>query len=274
MNKTLRSNEFLSTGALTTGWRAPGHHRHPLPSRTIASVDSQPVQHVQPGQGSAPKRIRLACIDMAGTVVNDGGIVLNAFHNALGALDVQGRELDHAMEYALETMGLSKAVVFKHLLGSDERVHQAMAAFAAAMAEAMKNSEVSEIPGAAKVLADLRATGITVCLTTGFSPEVQRAIIEHLGWQDLVDFVLAPSGSVRGRPYPDMVLRAALRTGVDDVREVAVVGDTANDLWSGYRAGASAVVGVLTGSHGRAELERAPHTHILSSILDFLPLAL
>jgi len=211
---------------------------------------------------------------MAGTVVNDGGIVLNAFHNALGALDVQGRELDHAMEYALETMGLSKAVVFKHLLGSDERVHQAMAAFAAAMAEAMKNSEVSEIPGAAKVLADLRATGITVCLTTGFSPEVQRAIIEHLGWQDLVDFVLAPSGSVRGRPYPDMVLRAALRTGVDDVREVAVVGDTANDLWSGYRAGASAVVGVLTGSHGRAELERAPHTHILSSILDFPPLAL
>jgi len=211
---------------------------------------------------------------MAGTVVNDGGIVLNAFHNALGALDVQGRELDHAMEYALETMGLSKAVVFKHLLGSDERVHQAMAAFAAAMAEAMKNGEVSEIPGAAKVLADLRATGITVCLTTGFSPEVQRAIIEHLGWQDLVDFVLAPSGSVRGRPYPDMVLRAALRTGVDDVREVAVVGDTANDLWSGYRAGASAVVGVLTGSHGRAELERAPHTHILSSILDFLPLAL
>jgi len=232
-------------------------------------MESQPVR---PDRGSAPDRIRLACIDMAGTVVNDGGTVLNAFHCALGAVGVEGRELDHAMEYALETMGLSKAVVFKHLLGSDERVDQALAAFAAAMDEAMKNGEVSEIPGAAQVLADLRANGTTVCLTTG--PEVQRTIIEHLGWQDLVDFVLAPSETLRGRPYPDMVLTAALRTGIDDVREVAVIGDTANDLWSGYRAGASAVVGVLTGSHGRAELERAPHTHILSSILDFPPLAL
>jgi phosphonatase-like hydrolase len=103
------------------------------------------------------------------------------------------------------------------------------------MDEAMKNGEVSEIPGAAQVLADLRATGTTVCLTTGFSPEVQRTIIEHLGWQDLVDFVLAPSETLRGRPYPDMVLTAALRTGIDDVREVAVIGDTANDLWSGRR---------------------------------------
>jgi phosphonatase-like hydrolase len=234
-------------------------------------MESQPVR---PDRGSGPDRIRLACIDMAGTVVNDGGTVLNAFHSALGALDVQGRELDHAMEYALETMGQSKTVVFQHLLGSDERVAQAMAAFAAAMEGAMNKGEVSEIPGAATVLADMRATGVTVCLTTGFSPEVQEAIIEHLGWHNLVDFVLAPGGTVRGRPYPDMVLTAALRTGVDDVREVAVVGDTANDLWSGYRAGASAVVGVLTGTHGRAELERAPHTHILSSILDFPPLVL
>jgi phosphoglycolate phosphatase len=66
-----------------------------------------------------------------------------------------------------------------------------------------------------------------------------------------------------------MVLCAALRAAVDDVREVAVAGDTANDLWSGYRAGASVVAGVLTGSHDRAELERAPHTHILSSSVDF-----
>ncbi len=211
---------------------------------------------------------------MAGTVINDDGTVLKAFHSALGAVGTKRHALDHAMGYALETMGLSKAVVFRHLLDSEEHVDQALAAFAAAMDQAMKNGEVSEIPGAAQVLADLRATGTTVCLTTGFSPEVQQAIIEHLGWHSLVDFALAPSGAVRGRPYPDMVLTAALRTSVDDVREVAVVGDTANDLWSGYRAGASAVVGVLTGSHGRAELERAPHTHILSSILDFPPLVL
>ena len=230
-------------------------------------MESQPVP-----PGPAPGPLRLACIDMAGTVITDGGIVLNAFQAALETVGVNGPDLDHAMTYALETMGLSKAVVFTHLLGRDERVDEALTAFAAAMDGAMKNGDVGEIPGAAQVLADLRAGGTAVCLTTGFSPEVQQAIIEHLGWDELVDFVMAPSATVRGRPYPDMVLTAVLRAGVDDVREVAVVGDTANDLWSGYRAGASVVAGVLTGSHGRADLERAPHTHILASILDFPPL--
>jgi phosphonatase-like hydrolase len=206
---------------------------------------------------------------MAGTVVNDGGTVLNAFHHALVAVGTEGADLDKGMEYAHETMGLSKAVVFKHLLGTDARVDQALAAFAEAMDAAMRNGEVSPIPGAPEALAELRAGGVKICLTTGFSTEVQRAIIEHLGWQDVADLVLSPGGRVRGRPWPDMVLTAALSSGVDDVREVAVVGDTANDLWSGYRAGASVVAGVLSGSHGRAELEQAPHTHILTSVVEF-----
>jgi phosphoglycolate phosphatase len=59
-----------------------------------------------------------------------------------------------------------------------------------------------------------------------------------------------------------------LRLGVDDVREVAVAGDTASDLWSGWRAGAGVVAGVLTGAHDRATLAEAPHTHLLDSVAD------
>jgi phosphoglycolate phosphatase-like HAD superfamily hydrolase len=53
---------------------------------------------------------------------------------------------------------------------------------------------------------------------------------------------------------------------VDDVRDVVVVGDTANDLLSGFRAGAGAVVGVLTGAHDRALLCAAPHTHLVDDV--------
>jgi phosphoglycolate phosphatase len=219
--------------------------------------------------GTAPARIRLACIDMAGTVVNDNGLVLDAFRRALAGTGTEGPELDSAMEYAHETMGASKIVVFRHLLLTDERANQALSAFDAAIDDAIGQGRVTEIQGASEAVSDLRANGVVVCLTTGFSAEVQDAIIEHLGWRELVDFSLAPGGALRGRPFPDMVLAAALRAGVDDVREVAVVGDTANDLWTGYRAGASVVAGVLTGSHSQAELELAPHTHILSSIVDF-----
>jgi phosphoglycolate phosphatase len=213
--------------------------------------------------------IRLACIDMAGTVMSDGGIVLEAFRSALEAVGLRQDRFADAMKYARETMGLSKAVVFKGLLDDDELVAQAVAAFGSSIELAIKEGRVSEMTGARAAMGALRSGGVKVCLTTGFTDEVQRAVIEHLGWEEVTDFFLAPSATMRGRPYPDMVLSAGLRAGIDDVREVAVVGDTANDLWSGYRAGASVVAGVLTGSHEREELENAPHTHILSSIVDF-----
>jgi phosphoglycolate phosphatase len=218
---------------------------------------------------NASPHIRLACIDMAGTVMSDGGVVMDAFRAALEAVDLDQERFADAVKYARETMGLSKAVVFKGLLDDDELVAQAVAAFDSSIELAIKDGRVDEIPGARAAMASLRAGGVTVCLTTGFTDEVQRAVIEHLGWDEVTDFFLAPSATVRGRPHPDMVLCAGLRAAIDDVREVAVVGDTANDLWSGARAGASVVAGVLTGSHDRSELEKAPHTHILSSIVDF-----
>jgi len=107
------------------------------------------------------------------------------------------------------------------------------------------------------------------CLTTGFSPATLAALLEALGWHDRAGLALAPGPGVRGRPHPDLILSAVLRLGVDDVRRVAVAGDTASDLLAGTRAGASVVAGVLTGAHDRAALEAAPHTHVLASIVDF-----
>ena len=238
----------------------------PLPSAGMSNMSRLP----EPTQSQPP--IKLACVDMAGTVMRDDGIVIDAFASALRAVGVDGPRFDEAMSYAHKTMGLSKRVVFKAQLADDELVEQALAAFDAAIEAAIGQGRVTEIPGARPALVALRDAGTKVCLTTGFTDKVQRAIIEHLGWEEVTDFFIAPSDTVRGRPYPDMVLCAVLRAGVDDVREVAVVGDTANDLWSGYRAGASVVAAVLTGSHDRAELEQAPHTHILGSIVDFPPL--
>jgi phosphoglycolate phosphatase-like HAD superfamily hydrolase len=93
-------------------------------------------------------------------------------------------------------------------------------------------------------------------------------LLERLGWDDLVDLALSPGAGIRGRPFPDLVLTAAMRLGAEDVRDVAVAGDTASDLLAGTRAGASIVAGVLTGAHDRAALEAAPHTHILGSVVE------
>jgi phosphoglycolate phosphatase len=214
--------------------------------------------------------IDLVCFDMAGTTVRDSGLVNTAFLAALESVGIPSDDPDMPgrLQYVQDTMGQSKIEVFRALLHDEDRAQAATRGFEDAVARAVTEGAVAPLDGAEDVFAALRAAGTKVCLTTGFSADTQTLIVDRLGWADRVDLVLAPGDGVRGRPYPDLVLTAVLRLAIDDVRSVAVVGDTANDLLAGWRAGASVVAGVLTGAHGRADLEAAPHTHILDSVAD------
>jgi len=210
--------------------------------------------------------VQLVALDMAGTTVADRGAVEEAFQRALDAVDLTASALrDDSAAYVRRTMGQSKIAVFTELLGGDRhRAEQANTAFEAAF----DRGEVGPIPGAEEALATLRRAGIRICLTTGFSPATRDRIITSLGWEGAIDLALSPADAGRGRPWPDMILTAVLRLRIDDVAEVAVVGDTSSDLVAGNRSGASYVVGVLSGAHTRAQLTRAPHTHILDSVAD------
>ena len=213
--------------------------------------------------------ISMVCFDMAGTTVDDGTAVMDAFSVAADAVSLSGAERTAAMEYAEQTMGQSKIVVFRAMLGDDEeRAQQANGAFEAAYDQIVAEGRVRAMPGAADCFAWCRDHDIAVCLTTGFAPSTRDAILSVLGWEQVPDLVLSPADAGRGRPYPDMVLAAVIRLGIDDVRRVAVVGDTASDLWSGHRAGASIIAGVLSGAHGANEFASAPHTHIVDSVAD------
>lgn len=219
--------------------------------------------------------IELTVLDMAGTTVTDDGLVLRAFEAAATAVGVpeSGEERDAARTYVLDTMGQSKIEVFRHLFGTEERAQQANAAFEQAYTDSIEDG-IHAVPGAIEAIARLRDAGIKVVLTTGFSPATQQRIIDALGWADIADLVLAPGDGGRGRPYPDLVLNALLRTGIDDVAKVAVLGDTSSDVLSGLRAGASIVAGTLTGAHDADALNAAGATHVVDTVADFAELVL
>ncbi|WP_079025366.1 phosphonatase-like hydrolase [Streptomyces yangpuensis] len=220
----------------------------------------------------------LVVLDMAGTTVADGGLVERAFERAAERLGVRPGTPDHAekLRHVLATMGESKISVFRHLFGTEELARRANSAFEEAYAELVDGGLVTEVPGARAAVEELRADGRTVVLTTGFARVTQDAILDALGWQDLADLTLCPADAGgRGRPHPDMVLTAFLRTGaaadvrdVRGVRDIVVVGDTAYDMLSGRRAGAGTVTGVLTGAHDRATLTRHGATHVLGSVAE------
>ncbi|NKY56460.1 phosphonatase-like hydrolase [Nocardia flavorosea] len=214
--------------------------------------------------------IALAVLDMAGTTVADDGAVIAAFDDAATTvgLPATGPERDNARRYVLDTMGQSKIVVFRALFGSEHKAAEANAAFESAYERYVDEGAIEPIPGAAEAIAKLRAGGIQVALTTGFSRSTQRRILTALDWTEVADLVLAPADAGRGRPYPDLVLTALLRAEVDDVRRVAVVGDTASDITSGRRAGAAIVAGTLTGAHTAQTLREAGATHILDTVAE------
>lgn len=212
----------------------------------------------------------LVCADMAGTTVSDDGLVEQA---AAAALDAAGLPLDSArhsaaMDYVRQTMGQSKIEVFRATCGDEAAAQHANRSFEAFLDDAARSGKVGALPGAADALRAMRADGVKIALTTGFAPATQHAVVDALGWRELVDFTVAPGNGLRGRPYPDMVLQAVLRLEIDDVRRVAVVGDSTNDVRSGLRAGAGLVAGVLTGAHDATQLHAAGAGHVLDSVAD------
>ncbi|MCX4731896.1 phosphonatase-like hydrolase [Streptomyces sp. NBC_01363] len=214
----------------------------------------------------------LIVLDMAGTTVADGGLVEQAFSAAAERLGVEPGSDDHAekLDYVRATMGESKISVFRHLFGDEDRAQRANTAFEEAYGELVDGGRIAPIPGAREAIERLKGEGRTVVLSTGFARTTQDAILAALGWQDLVALTLCPADAGgRGRPYPDMVLAAFLRTGaVDGVQQIVVAGDTSFDMLSGVRSGAGIVAGVLTGAHGKDQLTRNGATHVLGSVAE------
>ncbi|WP_217545502.1 phosphonatase-like hydrolase [Streptomyces sp. GbtcB6] len=211
--------------------------------------------------------IRLVVLDMAGTTVADGGLVEQAFTAAARHL---GADPDRMIDHVRATMGESKISVFRHLFGEEARAQEANKAFEAAYAALVDAGRVEALPGARETIEELQGRGRTVVLTTGFARATQDAVLAALGWQDLVPLTLCPADAGgRGRPCPDMVLTAFLRTrAADGVGQIAVVGDTSYDMLSGVRAGAGLVAGVLTGAHDTDALRAAGATRVLDSVAD------
>ncbi|WP_430647312.1 HAD family hydrolase [Agromyces sp. GXS1127] len=137
------------------------------------------------------------------------------------------------------------------------------------------------VRGVEATLAELRRRGVRVALVCEGSHDVGTRLLDRLGWsvsEDLraprsVDAVVAVDDVASAPPAPFAVHHAMELTGTLDVRQVLVAGDSIAMLEAGRAAGAGWIVGVLSGSARRPELESVPHDAILSDLNDLLALA-
>jgi phosphoglycolate phosphatase len=215
-------------------------------------------------------KIEMVAFDVAGTVLNDDGLVIAAFKAAFERTQPELWPTHGAQwtQYALNTMGQSKIDVFTELLGDADRAQQANIAFEESYVSEIAKVGAVPIPGAEEIFAYLQSQGISVALTTGFSRSTLDTLITELGWRDLIDVSVTPSEAGRGRPHPDMLQKAATTLGVTNPANVIVLGDTASDMKSGVAFGAGHVIGVLTGAHDELTLHDAGATTVVNSVAD------
>jgi phosphonatase-like hydrolase len=212
----------------------------------------------------------LAALDMAGTTVDEGGIVYSALEAAVA--EAVGGPVP--AELMGQWKGTSKEEAIAGLLrstGSDDsraRVRKVYEVFAGKLEDAYASTPPAPFPGVPEMFAALRRAGVKVALQTGYAAPVANSIMAGLGWTagETVDVLVTSDTVAASRPAPYLIFHAMEATGVRDVRRVLSAGDTPNDLGAGMNAGAGFVVGVTTGSFTRSQLEAEPHTHILDSV--------
>ena len=124
------------------------------------------------------------------------------------------------------------------------------------------------MPYAVQTFARLKKAGLRVILDTGFSRPIVDTILARLGWRNsaLIDATVASDEVPRGRPHPDLVMKAMELAGVRQSQAVAKIGDTPSDLEEGLAAGCGFVIGVTNGSHTAAQLQPYHHTHLIANL--------
>ncbi len=182
--------------------------------------------------------IELAALDMAGTTIEEGGAVYEALASAVAATGHPA-----GTEAMQRWMGADKREAISGLITESsgtppagDTVEELYAEFRALLQAAYIANPPSPIVGVPEAIAALRASGVMVARTTGFSRDIAEPLLKGLGWTvgagstNTIDAVVCADDVAAGRPAPYMIFRAMEATGVLDVARVAVVGDTVVDL--------------------------------------------
>jgi phosphonatase-like hydrolase len=214
--------------------------------------------------------IALVSLDMAGTTIDEGGAVYDVLERTVA--EAAGRPVPSELLAAWTGTDKREAIagLLAALDASPALVDETFATFSQRLDEAYAAASPSLLPGVREAVSTLRARGVKVALQTGYALPVARGLLDAVDWQVGVDVdALVTSEDVAAsRPAPYLVFRTMEATGVRDIREVLVAGDTPNDLGAGSNAGARYVVGVLTGAGDAATLGRHAHTHLLAGVAE------
>jgi len=192
--------------------------------------------------------------DMAGTVINEGGLVYKTLYETLKNNNIPVKKSDINDWHGQQKQQVISDMIDKYLpheMYKDDVKNYCYDEFHVCLSDAYfgAHSNISLIdPELPNFFQRLQFNGVKIALNTGYERNFQRKIINHFNMNDYVDDFIS-SGDVRmGRPYPYMIHRIMERNNIISVKHVAKVGDTRNDVLEGKNAGCGITIAVQTGA--------------------------
>ncbi len=197
------------------------------------------------------RRVTAVVFDWAGTTVDHGSLApVRTLQKLFAARGVHVTE-----EEARRDMGVPKKDHIRALLRAktgaapgEAEVADYFAAFIPMQMDCLaRYSDV--IPGIAETAGRLRAQGIRIGSTTGYTRPMLDLLLAGAAAQDYApDCALCPEDAGAGRPWPWMCYLNAIRLGTYPMHTMVKVGDTVSDIAEGLNAGMWTVGVARTGN--------------------------
>lgn len=196
-------------------------------------------------------RVTAVIFDWAGTTVDHGSLAPVRTLQKLFA----ARGIDATEEEARRDMGIHKKDHIRALLRaksggppSESEVEDFFAAFIPMQMDCLADYS-AVIPGVAEAVGRLRARGIRIGSTTGYTRPMLDVLLATAAAQGYrPDCAICPDDTAAGRPFPWMCYLNAIRLESYPMYTMVKVGDTVSDIQEGLNAGMWTVGVARTGN--------------------------
>ena len=198
--------------------------------------------------------IKMIVCDMAGTTINEGGLVYKTLYNTMNNFNLDVEKQDIQYWY-----GSNKYEVLEHYLRKSTKLSgNNYLNVRQNLFEEFDNNLKSVYFSSSKIqlinhnlptlFNDIRKSGIKIALNTGYNKDIQSTIIQNLHMNEFIDDYISSEEVPQGRPYPYMIESLIDRNDILNSRSVIKIGDSKNDILEGINAKCCTSLGVLSGA--------------------------
>lgn len=222
-------------------------------------------------------RISLLVCDMAGTVINENGLVYKSLYDTLEMHGYTPHAKDIASWSGKEKKQVLYDEIYKKMLpvqGGEIDISWRVNAAESTLKNMLEDRYFNETnielidDNLYDFFACARINGIRIALNTGYSKEFQSQIIDHFKLDLYVDGFISSEEVKQGRPYPYMINNLMEEFDILHPKNIAKVGDTKNDMREGVNACCGIKIGVLSGFETKENLLEAGADVVVNKITD------